>query len=56
MTTREVAARLGVTTRQVARLVKAGRLDPAFTVPGARGAHMFDPSEVERYHSERRAA
>lgn len=55
MTTREVADRLKVTPRQVARLVPA-KLSPAYTMPGTRGAHMFDPEAVEALVEERKSA
>ena len=52
LTTAEVAARLGVDVRTVARWVNAGRLRPAVQGPGLRGARLFDPAEVDRFVSE----
>ena len=45
--TRDVARRLGVHARTVHRMVKDGRLTPAFTAPGYRGDHLFDPADIE---------
>ncbi len=53
VTTREAAERLGVTTRQVARLVQLDRLTPTYSLPGIRGAHMFERDEIERYREQR---
>lgn len=52
MTTREVADRLKITPRQVARLVPA-KIKPAYTVPGATGPLLFDPKDVERLEADR---
>jgi excisionase family DNA binding protein len=49
MTTAEVAARLGLNTRTVARMARDGRLPPALKFPGIRGPYMFDPVVVEMY-------
>lgn len=49
LTTKEVAALLGVSPRQVARFVQRGNLAPAVQGPGARGALFFDLSEVKRF-------
>lgn len=46
MTTKEMAAAIGVSTRTVARMVEAGTLEPAAQAPGTRGAYLFDPAEV----------
>lgn len=48
MTTAEVAARLGVHVRTIARWVNAGRLTPAVEGTGLRGARFFRPEDVER--------
>lgn len=45
--TADAAKRLGVSTRQVARMVAAGKLSPAFKAPGIRGAYLFDRTAVE---------
>lgn len=55
MTTREAAECLEVTPRQVARLVPA-KLTPAYTLPGPRGAHMFESADVEQLAKERKSA
>ena len=47
MTTREVAAAFGVTTREVARRVERGVLEPAVKLPGIRGAFLFDSASIE---------
>lgn len=52
-TTAEVATRLGVSVRQVARLVERGRITPLDRLPGVRGAYLFDPNEVDRVAEER---
>lgn len=49
LTTREVAARLEIHPRTVARLVERNELEPAARLDlGRRGVFMFDPAEVER--------
>ncbi|QTF71752.1 helix-turn-helix transcriptional regulator [Arthrobacter woluwensis] len=48
VSTREVAAALGVNTRQVARLVSRGELTPSVKAPGTRGAFLFDRAEIEK--------
>ena len=53
--TREVADRLGKSTRYVTRLVDAGALKPAAKAPGPRGAFLFDEDEVRAYIKERAA-
>lgn len=55
LSTAQVAKRLGLTTRSVARLVVAGRLSAATQAPGVRGAYLFDPAEVDRYAESRQA-
>lgn len=47
LTTEEVAAELGKTRRTVQRMVKAGTLTPARTLPGGRGVHLFRREDVE---------
>jgi len=47
VTTRHVADRLGVTPRQVARLVERGELTPVVKAPGPTGAFMFNADEVD---------
>lgn len=41
-TTRDVADRLGISVRQVARLAGSGALKPALKLEGVRGAMLFD--------------
>lgn len=47
LTTRDVAEALGVSTREVARRVEAGALEPAVKLPGLRGAFLFDRDVIE---------
>jgi DNA-binding transcriptional MerR regulator len=47
--TTDLAARFNVTTRTVNRWVREGRISPQLTGPGAKGARMFHPAEVERF-------
>lgn len=47
MTTKEVAARLGVTRSAVARMARTGALHPLAKLPGGRGLYLFSPDEVE---------
>lgn len=47
LNTREVADALGVSTREVARRVERGVLEPAVKLPGVRGAFLFDPAAVQ---------
>jgi hypothetical protein len=46
LTTRDVAAALGVSTREIARRVETGALEPVIKMPGIRGGFLFDPSIV----------
>lgn len=52
MTSRDVAARLRTNTRQVARLVQSGRLEPYAKAPGARGAYLFTDEAVSALEDE----
>lgn len=45
--TTEAARRLGVSRSTLTRWVAAGRIEPAFTVPGYRGNFLFDPARVD---------
>lgn len=45
--TAEAAEHLQVSTRQIARMVKTGKLTPAFKANGVRGAYLFDRSQIE---------
>lgn len=47
VTTRDVALALGVSTREVARRVERGELEPAAKLPGLRGAYLFAPEVLE---------
>lgn len=44
--TSTAAELLGVTPRQVARLVKRGSIAPALKLPGTTGAYLFDPAHI----------
>jgi excisionase family DNA binding protein len=46
LTSHDVARRLGVNRRTVARWVREGRLTPAYTTPG--GQHRFHWEDVRR--------
>lgn len=56
MTAAEVAERLGVSIKTVARMANAGTLPTAVKAPGLRGARLFDPNDVEAVAAERGAA
>lgn len=43
----EACERLGVDRSTLTRWVQAGRIKPAMKMPGARGAYLFRPSDVE---------
>jgi excisionase family DNA binding protein len=47
LTIRDVAARLGVSTRTIHRWVDAGRIKPSFKGPGIRGLLLFARADVE---------
>jgi len=55
MTTRDVAARLGVSVPTVTRLARDGELHAEAKAPGARGAYLFDPDAVDALKAERDA-
>ena len=46
VTTRDVAAAHGVSTREIARRVERGELEPVAKLPGIRGAFLFDASAM----------
>jgi DNA-binding transcriptional MerR regulator len=50
--TAEVAVRLGVDVRTVARWANAGRLTPAVEGRGQTGARFFHAEDVERLAAE----
>lgn len=52
LTTAEVASVLGVSPRQVSRLVP-NVLEPAAKAPGPRGAYLFDRADVVRERDRR---
>lgn len=52
MTTAEAAARLGRTTRTIARMAEDGRLKPAKKLAGLRGDYLFWTADVERLARE----
>lgn len=47
LTTKEVAERLGVSVPTVIRRAQTGKLKVARQLPGATGAYLFDPMEIE---------
>lgn len=47
LTTAEVAALLGTSVATVNRWAAAGKLPVAHSLPGIRGARLFDRSDVE---------
>lgn len=49
LTTAQVAVKLGVTPRTVARMVERGELTPVTQAPGLRGARFFDPADLLPY-------
>jgi excisionase family DNA binding protein len=53
--TAEAARRLGVNRSTLTRWVGAGRIQPAYVVPGYRGNFLFEPAEVEALLTERPA-
>jgi excisionase family DNA binding protein len=55
ITTAEAAQRLCVDRSVVIKLVARGQLLPAMKLPGRTGAHLFQPSEIDRYLAERAA-
>lgn len=52
VSTAEAAAALQMSRSQVARLARAGRLEPAAKAPGPRGAYLFQRGDVERLKAE----
>lgn len=44
---------LGITRRQVLRLVEVGALVPAAKMDGVTGAYLFDPADVEALRTAR---
>jgi len=49
LSTAQVAERLGKDVATINRYVRLGRLIPSMQFPGAKGARMFHPSELERF-------
>jgi excisionase family DNA binding protein len=47
MTVKDVAARLGVSSRAVRRWALEGRLPPDDKFPGPKGGYLFHPATVE---------
>lgn len=47
LTTDEVAERMNVSKRTIARWVQIGKLTPAAKAPGIRGALLFWASDIE---------
>lgn len=53
LTTADVAKRLRVHVRTVARMAHGGELEAAVKAPGVRGAYLFDPAAVDALAAER---
>ncbi len=47
LTTREVAAALGVAPQTIARWVDTGKIAPALRAPGLRGSMFFRTQDVD---------
>lgn len=56
ITTRKAAEELGLSTRQVLRLVEREQLTPTAKLDGLRGAFLFEPDEIEQLKRSRGAA
>jgi len=54
LSTRQAAAELGLTVRQVQRLAGAGELSAAFRFAGKRGAWLFRETDVRQLRADRR--
>jgi predicted site-specific integrase-resolvase len=52
LTSADVAREFGVDKSTVTRWVAAGRIRPAWTAPGERGAHYFTPEAVAALKAE----
>lgn len=52
MTTAEVAARLGRSVATVNRWATTGKLAPAYELPGANGARLYEPAAVEQIETQ----
>lgn len=52
LTTADVADRLGVSVRQVARMVDSGALRPAVKLPGLRGPFLFSEATISAAQAE----
>lgn len=48
----EAAEVLGITRRQLLRLVKRGEIVPALKLPGHTGAYLFDPAPLPQLAKE----
>jgi DNA-binding transcriptional MerR regulator len=55
LTSRQVAAELGVTISHINRLVKSGTLLSVAQVPGYKGSRLYDPAVIEALKQERSA-
>lgn len=53
MTSPEVCELLGIDRSTLTRRVQAGRIEPAFKLPGRNGAYVFDRATVEALAAER---
>lgn len=52
LTTKQAAERLGISVPTLCRWVRADRA-AALQLPGATGAYLFSPDEIERLEAER---
>lgn len=53
LTTKQAAAQLGISVPTLCRWVGNGKATPSVKVPGATGAYLFSPTEIERLAAER---
>lgn len=56
ITTRKAAEILGISTRQVLRLVESKSLKPTAKLDGLRGAFLFEAEEIDQLKQTRGAA
>lgn len=55
LTAAAVCEDLGCDRSTLSRWVKEGFIVPAFQFPGARGAFLFEPREIDRVRADARA-
>lgn len=56
LTSTQVAALLGKSSRTITRMADAGTLPTAGKLPGPNGAYLFDRDDIEPFRAEREAA